>query len=172
MESWNPYRWSLTFLEQFCIAWVDFCCWQKYRLKELGLIRQGETPHNIWYSMHCTLWECFTKFSTNILSILYQAAICDPVFRTFIDTFLTQVAFSPVLWYDSAAEKVLQIFTQVSIQTQWHWERSFPCLWSSRSLFMWLFKGAACVTSKLSQDFQNWMKIYTMLKIIFLDVQY
>ena len=34
-----------------------------------------------------------------------------------------------------------------SIQSWWHWWRSFPCLWSFCSLFMWDIKGAACVSS-------------------------
>ena len=74
--------------------------------------------------------------------------------------------------YDSA-DMVVQIFTQVLVQSRPSdiGNEVFRVFDHSLFLFMWHIKGAACVSSKLSQDFQNWMEKCTILKIIVLEVQ-
>ena len=171
MESWNPYRWSLTFSGTI-LHWVDFCCWQKYRLKELGLIRQGETPHNIWYSMHCTLLGVFHQiFHQHIQHSVSSSYLWSSVQNFHRYDSDSSGLFSSVMIWFCCWESFANIYPSLNSDPV-TLGKKFSVSLIIRSLFMWLFKGDSCVTSKLSQDFQNWMKIYTMLRIIFLDVQY
>ena len=64
---------------------------------------------------------------------------------------------------------VVQIFTQVLVQSRPSdiGNEVFRVFDHSLFLFMWHIKGTACVSSKLSQDFQNWMEKCTILKIIY-----